>query len=50
MGGTQSDVSNIEIAKGEGYRILSVRPNSPLDSHVDIYFDFIIDVIPQKQP
>ena len=50
MGGNQSEISNIGIAKGEGYRILNVRPNSPLDSHVDIFFDFIIDAIPLKQP
>jgi hypothetical protein len=50
MGGNQSDISSIGTAKGEGYRILDVRSNSPLDGQVDIFFDFIIDIIPSKQP
>lgn len=48
MGGNQSDISNIGTAKGEGYRILSVRPNSPLDTRVDPFFDFIIDATSLK--
>ncbi len=30
MGGNQSEISNIGTLKGQGYRILSVKPNSPL--------------------
>lgn len=30
MGGNQSEISNIGTNKGEGYRIMNVRPNSPL--------------------
>lgn len=48
MGGNQSDISNIGTVKGEGYRILSVRANSPLENQVDIFFDFIIDATPSK--
>lgn len=50
MGGNQSEVSSIGTDKGEGYRILGVRPNSPLETQVDVFFDFIIDVISEKQP
>lgn len=50
MGGNQSEISSIGTEKGEGYRILSVRPNSPLETQVDVFFDFIIDVISEKQP
>jgi hypothetical protein len=50
MGANQSDISNIGTAKGEGYRILSVKPNSPLDTKIDIFFDFIIDATVSKQP
>ena len=50
MGGSQSDISNIGTNKGEGYRIINVRPNSPLQKHVDLFFDFIIDAAPLKQP
>lgn len=48
MGGGQSDISLIGIKKGEGYRIMKVKPNSPLDGKIDVFFDFIIDVIPQQ--
>lgn len=29
----------------KGYRILDVKPNSPFDTKVEPYFDFIVDVI-----
>lgn len=48
MGGNQSEISSIGTAKGEGYRIISVKLNSPLDGQVDPFFDFIIDAIPTK--
>jgi hypothetical protein len=50
MGTSQSDVSAIGTAKGEGYRIISLRNNSPLDGKIDIFFDFIIDAISEKEP
>lgn len=46
MGSGQSDMSLIGTQRGEGYRIMKVKPNSPLDKKVDVLFDFIIDAIP----
>lgn len=48
MGNGQSEMSLIGTKKGEGYRIMNVKPNSPLDKKVDVFFDFIIDAVPER--
>ena len=40
-----SNDSKSFLQKGEGLRILSIKLNSPFDSKVEPFFDFIIDVI-----
>jgi len=50
MGNGQSDMSLIGTKRGEGYRIMNVKPNSPLDKKVDVFFDFIIDAVPEREP
>lgn len=50
MGNNQSDFSGIGTIAGEGYRIIDVKPNSPLQNKVDVFFDFIIDAIPERKP
>ena len=34
--------SNDPLQKGEGYRIIEVKENSPFHNKVDPFFDFII--------
>jgi hypothetical protein len=44
---------NEPLQKGEGYRIIEVKENSPFWGKVEPFFDFIIEVIPppaEKSP
>lgn len=50
MGGNQSEPSNIGMPKGSGYRVLALEAGSPVDKKLDIFFDFIIDAIPNREP
>ena len=45
MGGNQT-TSEYGLNAGEGFRIISVKKNSPLDGRVDVFFDFITDIHP----
>lgn len=43
-----SSNSNDPLQKGEGYRIIAVKENSPFWNKVDPFFDFIIEVTPPQ--
>lgn len=48
-----SNNPNEPLQKGEGYRIIEVKENSPFWGKVDAFFDFIVEVIPppaEKSP
>ena len=40
--------SQNSLEKGEGYRIIKIQMNSPLDGLVEPFFDFIISVSPNE--
>lgn len=45
---------NDPLQKGEGYRVITVKDNSPFHNKIEPFFDFVIDVVPpdpqQKAP
>ena len=45
MGSKESSLKH-----NSGYRILEIKPNSPLENHLEPFFDFIVDLLTEQTP